>query len=68
MKLRLSDPVVVAQGPDARFAGWGSYQFPSIAQLDDGRLVGNGTHEELLESCPVYREIYESQYGGEASA
>lgn len=39
MKLRLSDPVVVAQGPDARFAGWGSYQFPSIAQLDDGRLV-----------------------------
>ena len=36
--------------------------------MDDGKLVGSGTHEELLESCPVYREIYESQYGGEASA
>ena len=39
-----------------------------ILVMDDGKLVGSGTHEELLESCPVYREIYESQYGGEASA
>lgn len=39
-----------------------------ILVLDDGRMVGRGTHAELLESCPVYREIYESQYGGEASA
>ena len=43
-------------------------QADRILVMDDGRLVGNGTHEELLESCPVYREIYESQYGGEASA
>ena len=33
-----------------------------ILVLDDGRLVGRGTHEELLENCPVYREIHESQY------
>lgn len=33
-----------------------------IVVLDEGRAVGIGTHEELLESCPVYREIYESQY------
>ncbi|MGN1410407.1 MAG: ABC transporter ATP-binding protein [Eubacteriales bacterium] len=33
-----------------------------IITLDDGKIVGIGTHEELLESCPVYREIYESQY------
>lgn len=39
-----------------------------ILVLDDGREVGLGTHDELMASCPVYREIYESQYGGEASA
>ncbi len=32
-----------------------------ILVLDDGCLVAQGTHEELLESSPVYREIYESQ-------
>ena len=39
-----------------------------ILVLDDGRMVGLGTHDALLASCPVYREIYESQYGGEAKA
>ena len=34
-----------------------------ILVLEDGRLTGKGTHEELIEDCPVYREIYESQYG-----
>ncbi len=33
-----------------------------ILVLDDGRAVGLGTHDSLLESCPVYREIYESQF------
>ena len=36
--------------------------------LEDGAAVGIGTHEALLESCQVYREIYESQFekgGGE---
>lgn len=33
-----------------------------ILVLDDGALVGKGTHESLLETCEVYREIYESQY------
>lgn len=37
-----------------------------ILVLDDGRLVGRGTHEELLENCPVYREIYYSQFPKEA--
>ena len=36
-----------------------------ILVLEDGRLAGKGTHAELLERCPVYREIYDSQYGGE---
>lgn len=34
-----------------------------IVVLDDGLVVGLGTHEQLLDSCEVYREIYESQYG-----
>ena len=33
-----------------------------ILVLEDGLLAGQGTHEELLETCPVYREIYESQF------
>lgn len=37
----------------------------SILVLDDGQCVGLGSHEELLTSCAVYREIYESQYGKE---
>lgn len=34
-----------------------------ILVLDDGEQVGLGTHDELMRSCEVYREIYESQYG-----
>ena len=33
-----------------------------ILVLEDGELVGKGTHESLLTSCDVYKEIYESQY------
>ena len=32
-----------------------------ILVFDNGRMEAAGTHAELLESCPVYREIYESQ-------
>ena len=38
-----------------------------IVVLDEGKMVGLGTHEELLESCHVYREIYESQYRKEGA-
>ena len=37
-----------------------------IFVLSDGALVGAGTHAQLLESCPIYREIYLSQTGGGA--
>ena len=33
-----------------------------IVVLDDGVVVGIGTHAELMDSCEVYREIYNSQY------
>ena len=32
-----------------------------IIVLDDGKIVGIGTHEELLENNPIYEEIYSSQ-------
>ncbi len=38
-----------------------------ILVLDDGLLVGRGTHDELLESCPTYQEIYYSQFPKEAA-
>ncbi|MBQ3270585.1 MAG: ABC transporter ATP-binding protein [Clostridia bacterium] len=34
-----------------------------ILVLDDGRVAGKGTHSQLMENCPIYREIYESQFG-----
>lgn len=34
-----------------------------ILVLDDGRIAAEGTHQELMASSPVYREIYESQLG-----
>ena len=38
-----------------------------IVVLDDGRVAGVGGHETLLESCQVYREIYDSQFKKEAA-
>ena len=35
-----------------------------IIVLDDGHVVGLGTHEELMKSCDIYREVYESQQEG----
>ena len=32
-----------------------------IVVLEDGRVVGTGTHEELLATCPTYAEIVDSQ-------
>ena len=34
-----------------------------ILVMDDGRCIGYGTHQELLETCPAYREIYRVQMG-----
>ncbi len=38
-----------------------------ILVLDGGNLVGMGTHDELMENCEVYREIHNSQFGGEVA-
>jgi len=36
-----------------------------IIVLDEGKVVGKGTHEELMKSCATYKEIADSQLGGE---
>ena len=38
-----------------------------ILVLEDGRLVGDGTHKALLANCPAYREIYHSQFSEEVT-
>ena len=62
--IRQADPemtvVIVSQRTaSVRFAD-------KILVLDDGQACGLGTHDELLQSCPVYREIYESQFRKES--
>jgi ATP-binding cassette subfamily B multidrug efflux pump len=39
-----------------------------IIVLDHGRMVGIGTHDELVETCETYREIVESQLAAEEAA
>ncbi|WP_339223367.1 ABC transporter ATP-binding protein [Paenibacillus sp. FSL W7-1332] len=39
-----------------------------ILVLDDGELVAEGTHSELLASCELYQDIYQSQFGKEVSS
>jgi ATP-binding cassette subfamily B multidrug efflux pump len=42
--------------------------FDQIVVIEDGAIVGKGTHDELLESCPTYVEIVESQRSAEEAA
>jgi ATP-binding cassette subfamily B protein len=35
-----------------------------IIVLDEGKVIGQGTHEELMANCTVYREIADTQMGG----
>ena len=51
--------VIISQRPSA------VKDCDSIVVLDDGEAAGIGRHDELLASCAVYRETYETQYGGE---
>jgi ATP-binding cassette subfamily B protein len=39
-----------------------------ILVLDDGQVVAEGTHKELLQESPIYREIYDSQLGNGVQA
>ena len=35
-----------------------------ILVMNDGAVVAQGTHEELMKTCDIYREVYESQQEG----
>ena len=35
-----------------------------ILVMDGGRIVAQGTHDELMNSCDIYREVYQSQQEG----
>lgn len=37
-----------------------------ILVMDNGRIIGNGTHRELMDSCPSYRDLVRIQLGGDA--
>ena len=39
-----------------------------ILVMENGTMLGYGTHDELLATCEVYRDIFISQTGGEANA
>jgi len=39
MKIKISEPVVIARGPSYEECGWGPYQFPDLFQLPDGRIM-----------------------------
>ena len=36
-----------------------------IIVMEEGEMIGYGTHQELIQSCPIYQEISQSQMGGE---
>lgn len=57
----LATTVIVAQRVSAVMAA------DLILVMDRGRIIGQGTHEELLISCPMYRELCQLQLGGDAA-
>ena len=64
--IRQMDPSVTVLIVSQRAA---SIQYADqIIVLDDGEAVGIGTHQELLRNCPVYQEIYYSQFPKEVQA
>ena len=75
--------LIVAQRDNVSFRYWKSFTAPcstgssppftimnaeQIIVLDEGKIVGKGTHKELLKTCPEYREIAESQLSKEELA
>lgn len=57
----LATTVIVAQRVSAVMAA------DLILVMDKGRIIGKGTHPELMESCPMYKELCELQLGGDAA-
>ena len=66
---KIQDALDSACAASARRSSWRSasarcLKADKIIVLDEGRIVAEGTHRELMASSPMYREIYDSQLGG----
>ena len=57
----LATTVIVAQRVSAVMAA------DVILVMDGGRIIGKGTHQQLMDSCPMYRELCQLQLGGDAA-
>ena len=65
MKLRISDPIVVAAGPESATTGWGFYQFPDIERLSDGRLmIAYADSADTIDAYGAERGCYVSSDEG----
>lgn len=66
MKMTVSDPIVVAQGPTYEEVSWGPWQFPTLGVLDDGRIVcGLDTTQDDMEAYGVPKRWFVSADGGD---
>ncbi len=67
MKLVISDPVVVAAGPESAVTGWGVYQFPDIERLSDGRLmIAFADSSDTIDAYGAERGCYVSADEGKS--
>ena len=58
---------IINQIPEDRTVIFISHRLSSVSStnriivIDDGRIIGDGSHDELLQSCPEYKDMYETQ-------
>lgn len=65
MKLKISEPVVVARGPESAITGWGVYQFPDMERLADGRLmIAFADSSDTIETYGAERGCFTSSDEG----
>ena len=54
---RLTTTIIIAQRISSIMS------LDKIIVLDEGKMIGYGTHEELMASCRMYQDIYQTQMG-----
>ena len=65
MKIKISDPVIISRGPTFEEAGWGTYQFPYLCRLQDGRLFyGYAESSDTIDAYGAERGAFVSSDSG----